>query len=85
MNTNDELKNETANGTKPVLGEVFNQKVRIKPRISTGKFQGRYTKENQEWLEKNEGSIINAFRDGLNYYKLDNGFICHIYECSDVP
>ena len=22
MNTNDELKNETANGTKPVLGEV---------------------------------------------------------------
>lgn len=23
MSTNDELKNETANGTKPVLGEVY--------------------------------------------------------------
>ena len=67
-----------------VLGEVFNQKVRIRPRISTGKFQGRYTKENQEWLEQNEGNIVNAYRDGLNYYKLESGFICHIYECSDV-
>lgn len=84
MSKKVELKNETANGTKPVLGEVFNQKVRIRPRISTGKFQGRYTKENQEWLEQNEGTIINAYRDGLNYYKLENGFICHIYECSDV-
>ena len=83
MNENNN-NHEPANGTKPVLGEVFNQKVRIRPRMSTGKFQGRYTKSNQEWLEQNEGTIINAYRDGLNYYKLENGFICHIYECSDV-
>jgi hypothetical protein len=33
MNTNDELKNETANGTKPVLGEVCPN---CKTELSTG-------------------------------------------------
>lgn len=64
--------------------EVFDKIVRIAPRISTNRFQGTYSTANQEWLETNVGTTIPAYRDGLNYYQLENGHRCHIYECSTI-
>jgi hypothetical protein len=71
MSTNDELKDETANGTKPVLGEGF---MYVWLDTNTGKFSRPFSKEDVEkYLD--EKDLEQAKRDkwALIEYKSLNG------------
>lgn len=49
---------------------------------STGLFgYGHYGKDNREWLQSNVNGVYDATRHNINYYKLPNGYLVHIYEC----
>lgn len=62
----------------------YNDKIKIHPSHDAPHFFGIYSDDNKMWLEKNVGGVFNAFRKGLNYYQLENGFICHLYDCINV-
>jgi hypothetical protein len=73
---------EQSNNANVLLGAVFNQKIRIVEPIT--RFKGRYSNENEMWLKENLGKTFKAYRSCINYYTLENGFYCHIYEASEV-
>ena len=77
-----ETTTSSPNSTNAVLGAVFNQQIRIVE--PTTRFKGRHSKENEMWLKENLGKTFNAYRSCINYYTLENGFYCHIYEASKV-
>lgn len=52
---------------------------------STGLFgYGHYSRDNREYLQANIGNEFDCIRHNINYYRLPNGYLVHIYECRDI-
>lgn len=45
---------------------------------------GHYTNDNREFLKANVNGVFDCVRHNINYFKLPNGFLVHIYECRDI-
>lgn len=41
---------------------------------------GRYSKENRDFLRQNDGQEFDVVRHNMNYYRLPNNYLVHIYE-----
>lgn len=49
---------------------------------STGLFgYGHYMPDNREFLQANIGKEFDCIRHNINYFKLPNGCLVHLYEC----
>lgn len=67
------------------LNELTRIKLHGKSMGSVGLFgYGHYMADNREWLKANVNKVFDCSRHNMNYYKLPNGFLVHIYECRPI-
>lgn len=63
------------------MKKTFNEVIRIK---AYGDLLGSYTPANRTWLNENYGKEVFAYKANINYYHLENGMQCHVYDCHNL-